>query len=211
MSVNVAVQAPSPPFAGIWRTATRILEQPASVVFAGAFALYAAISWWLVLVLQVTHDDGVSRTALGSFVLYGRDPHLASIGFVWNPLPSVVQLPLLPLLRPFGLQLLAGPLQSSGFMAGAVAVLWQYLGLFGAPARLRLALTGLFALNPMILLYAANGLSEASLIFFMLGGAYYLMRWFGQGHYANLIGAGFMTAGAFSTRYEAVPLAAGGC
>ncbi|MBV8087400.1 MAG: hypothetical protein JO247_21525, partial [Chloroflexi bacterium] len=163
------------------------------------------------LVLQVTHDDGVSRTALGSFVLYGRDPHLASIGFVWNPLPSVVQLPLLPLLRPLGLQLLAGPLQSSGFMAGAVAVLWQYLGLFAAPARLRLALTGLFALNPMILLYAANGLSEASLTFFMLGGAYYLMRWFSQGHYANLIGAGFMTAGAFSTRYEAVPLAAGGC
>ncbi|MBV9121025.1 MAG: hypothetical protein JOZ39_09980 [Chloroflexi bacterium] len=181
-----------------------------AAIFLGCFAAYALAGVYLLAALHITHGDGVSRTALASFVIYGRDPHLASIGFDWEPLPSFVQIPLLAILRPFGWQLFAGPLQSAAFMAGAVALLWRFFGLFPRAERTRPVLVGLFAINPMIVLYAANGLSEASLIFFIVGTVYFLLRWLEIGGYASLIGMALMTAGAFSTRYEGVALAAGG-
>ena len=33
--------------------------------------------------------DALSRVANGYYTLFSRDPHLAAVGFVWNPLPSL--------------------------------------------------------------------------------------------------------------------------
>ena len=41
--------------------------------------------------------DTISRMANGFYVIHSRDPHLGAIGFVWNPLSSLADLPLLSL------------------------------------------------------------------------------------------------------------------
>ena len=64
--------------------------------------------------------DALARTALASYVIQGRQPHLAAIGFVWNPIPSVLEIPFVLLLHLFGLQQLAGPAVSA--LAGALCV-----------------------------------------------------------------------------------------
>ena len=82
-----------------------------------------------VAVLLVRHDilfaDAMSRVGNACYVLFSRDPHLPAIGFVWNPLPSLVLLPILPLksvapwLVTHGF---AGAIQSALLMAGTVAL-----------------------------------------------------------------------------------------
>ena len=37
--------------------------------------------------------DAWSRITNAYYVLYSRDPHLAAIGFIWNPLPSLMAIP----------------------------------------------------------------------------------------------------------------------
>lgn len=180
------------------------------VVLGDSFAMYAALGWYLTVALDLLHDDAMSRTALASFVLRGAEPQLAAIGFVWNPLPSLVQIPLVPMLRPYDLQALAGPFQSAASMAGASALLWKHLGLFRLGHLTRTALLALFVTNPMILLYAANGLSEAMFLFCMVWTSYAFVLWVRNWDYAALIGMALATAASFGARYEALPLTVAG-
>src|SRR5512138_1944283 len=66
------------------------------VVLAAALVVYVALACWMWR-QQFIPQDAVSRVANGYYVLFSRDPHLAAVGIVWNPLPSLVLLPLLPL------------------------------------------------------------------------------------------------------------------
>ena len=61
---------------------------------AAAFVCYLAVALWLSA-LDLVFPDAMSRVANGYYVLFSRDPHLAAIGFVWNPLPSLAAIPLL--------------------------------------------------------------------------------------------------------------------
>ena len=36
--------------------------------------------------------DAFSRMANGFYILYSRDPHLAAVGFVWEPLQSIADM-----------------------------------------------------------------------------------------------------------------------
>ncbi len=60
-------------------------------IFAGEFALGFYISY----VKGYMHTDALSRVANAFYVLYSRDPHLGAIGFIWNPLPSLMEMVLL--------------------------------------------------------------------------------------------------------------------
>jgi hypothetical protein len=67
-----------------------------SRVIAGVFfGLYLAVAAVLVLHYNSIPADAMSRVANGSYVYRGADPHLAAVGFVWNPLPSILAIPLL--------------------------------------------------------------------------------------------------------------------
>lgn len=156
--------------------------------------------------------DAWSRVANGYYVLFSRDPHLAAVGFVWNPLPSLAVLPLLPL------KFLWPDMVASGFagcivsalcMAGAV---WQVHAIaedWQVRRSTRVAVTMLFALNPMILYYGANGMSEAMFILTMMICVRYLARWSRTGQVAPLAVAGIAMAAAYMTRYEAAVAAVG--
>lgn len=176
------------------------------MVVAGA--LYVALGSWLALDVHLYYEDAVARTALASFVISGRDPHLASIGFVWNPVPSIVEVPLLVLLRPFGLQFLAGPLVSALFGALTVGALYSLCRKVGASERTALVYASVFAANPMIVLYSINGMSEMALLLPMVWSTQQLLTWLQTQRPGNLLLAAAGMGATVWVRYEAIPFVA---
>ncbi len=172
--------------------------------------VYLALALWLTLGLGFFEGDALSRTANALYVVRGRDPHVAAIGFVWNPLPSIVQIPLIVLLDPFGLAFLAGPIQSVLFGVGSIAVLDRTLRLLDVAAGRRRALLLLYGLHPVVVFYAANGMSESPLIFFMLAATYQFLRWLKRAGLGSLILFSLLSAGTFLVRYEGIAFCAGG-
>ncbi len=156
---------------------------------------------------RIWAQDAVARQANGFSVLFSRDPHLGAIGFVWNPLPSVTTIPFLLFRGVFpGLVTnnFAGSLASAVCMAGAV---WQFratLQEWGVSRPARLVMTLCFAANPMILYYAANGMSEALYLFTLLGTTRYLIRWLRTGSLGSLVYAATWLAFGYLARDETV-------
>jgi hypothetical protein len=181
------------------------------VLYAVAFVAYAAIGMVLTLHYNLVDADGPSRVANAGYVLFSRDPHLAAIGFVWNPLPSLAEIPILlftnlwPALLNRGQ---AGTFMAAAFMAGAV---WQVRGIAldrGLPALWRWIIIIGFACNPMIILYGGNAMSEAPFTFFTLWAVRRLLRWMHDDKVNNLVAAGLALGFDYLTRYEAAAVAA---
>ena len=187
----------------------RRLTEPVAVF------LVAAVGYLGVAALMAGHNivfaDAMSRVGNAYYVLFSRDPHLPAIGFVWNPLPSLVLLPLLPFrfLAPWLVSNgIAGAVQSALTMAGTVSVLIGVLRRFGVGRAARVVVTVLFAVQPMILLYAGSGLSEPMLLLFLMVTTYCLVGWLRGGGAGSLVGAGLALGLAYLTRYEALAPAA---
>src|SRR6266849_1811133 len=181
------------------------------VVLVAAFATYLAIAFYLVYVGHLVLGDAVSRVGNAYHVFYSRDPHLAAIGFVWSPIPSLAVMPLLPA-KAFWPDLVrlgfAGNIVSAAFMAGAVYLVHAILVEISVDRLPRYGLTLAFAMHPMIVYYAANGMSEAGLLFFLLLATHYFIRWVETRSPTEEVFIGFALAGAYLTRYEALPAAA---
>lgn len=190
-----------------------LLRRPteAQLVFILALAAYLFVAAVLVFVLHSIIGDAWSRVGNAYYMLFSRDPHLAAIGFVWNPLPSLLMLPLLPFKAVWPAlvtQGFAANLVSATFMAGAVVQLLGILRDLGLNRPARFVLTAGFALHPMIVLYGANGMSEAPFLFFLLMATRHLMLWMRHDRVGSLVGAGVALAFAYLTRYEAAAAAA---
>ncbi|HEX9177200.1 MAG TPA: ABC transporter, partial [Mycobacterium sp.] len=178
------------------------------VVFAVAVVGYLAVGYRL----QVDHGfilgDALSRVSAAQSVLFSRDPHLAAIGFIFTPLTAMVQLPWIamsPLWPAMTERAFSGTIMSSIFMAGAVI---QILGVGtdrGLPRWYSLSIVMLFALNPMIVFYGSNGMSEAPFIFFLAWAVRRLVMWMVDDDVHHLVAAGGIAMGlAYLTRYDAV-------
>jgi hypothetical protein len=172
--------------------------------------LYAAVAWALDFKYHVYPPDAVSRMANGFYVLYSRHPHLAAIGFVWNPLQSICDM--VPLLAwniwpAVARHDVAGSLVSVVCMTGAVHQLRAGLAEAGVQRPARLVLTALFALNPMILYYSGNGMSEALYLFTALATCRYLWRWFTRRDLRSLVYSAVALGLCYLARNEAVAIA----
>ena len=174
--------------------------------FALTSALYLGAGCWL-LSNDLIFPDALSRVANGYYVLFSRDPHLAAIGFVWNPLPSLATLPLLafspwiPALAGLGA---AGTVVSAlcgGGCVALLAVMLRELGVTSAWARG--LLTGLFAVQALVVLGAATGASEAMLLLTCFYTALHLLRWLREADTWSLVHVGTGLGLAYLTRYEA--------
>ncbi|WP_238423542.1 hypothetical protein [Gordonia sp. 'Campus'] len=186
-------------------------------LFLGLCAAYLAVGVYLYLVVGYINPDASSRVGNAGFTIWSRDPHLGAIGFVWNPLPSLVEIPLVeltahwpldhwPELRRVGF---AGAVMSAVFMAGAG---WQVRRIaldYGCGRLLRWTAVAAFALNPMVVLYAGMGMSEAPFLFFLLWACRRILLWVNRFHVIDLVVAGVALGFAYLTRYEALPAAAG--
>lgn len=182
------------------------------LIFAAVFAAELAFGIYLSVVSDFVYYDAVSRVANAFYVLYSRDPHLGAIGFVWNPLPSLLELgplllwPLIPVVATAGF---ASNLLTALFAAGSAALLFQYALRSTGHAGLSLTLTMFYALNPFIFLYGANGMSEAMFSFFIMWMVILLLKWTKDDHSIYPIAIGFALAAAFWIRYEAVAFGGG--
>jgi hypothetical protein len=181
-----------------------------ALVFVAAFLVYIGVAAVLVFGHHSIVGDAWSRVANAYYVLYSRDPHLAAMGFVWNPLPSMAMLPLLPLKAIWPALVTEGfaaNVVSALFMAGAVAQFRAFLADLRLPRLIGPALVLLFAAHPMIVLYGANGMSEAPFLFFLVVGAHQLSKWIERNDSASLAYSGVAIAFAYLTRYEAAAAA----
>lgn len=179
-----------------------------TVAYTSALAVYLAVGYWL----QVRHGfilgDSLSRVAAAQSVLFSRDPHLAAIGFIFTPLTAMLQIPqiaLSPLWPGLADKAFAGSIMSAVFMAGAVVQILSMGTDRGLPRGYLLTITTLFALNPMIVFYGSNGMSEAPFLFFLTWAVRRLISWMVDDDVHHLIAAGGVAMGlSYLTRYDAV-------
>jgi hypothetical protein len=193
-----------------------VLPRFAAIRLAPFFSLpfvgYLAIGAWMAFGRHAILMDAWSRLGNAYYVLFSGDPHLAAMGFVWNPLPSLLILPLLPATAVWPALVregFAANIVSAAFMAGCV---WQIHGSFrdwGLQRWLALALTVPFAIHPLILFFGANGMTEAMFVFFVLVTVRYLARWLREASTGSLAICGVALAFAYLTRIEGGVAAAG--
>ncbi|TMC61985.1 MAG: glycosyltransferase family 39 protein, partial [Chloroflexota bacterium] len=181
-------------------------------IFGLALCLYGLVASVMVFAANIIQGDALSRVGNAEYVLYSHDPHLAAIRFVWNPLPSLLIMPLLPLKVLFP-QLVergfAANIVSCVFMAGAVYQLWHILSDLGLHRGWRLLLTLLFALHPMVVFYGANGMSEAPFLFFLILATRCLAAWLATPRLEWQVYTGLSLGAAYLCRYEALPAGIG--
>jgi hypothetical protein len=154
--------------------------------------------------------DAQSRLANAFYTLFGRDPHLAAIGFVWNPLTSLADMPLAilsPAVPALTHEYLAAGIVSALAMAGAGYQAYRFLEELGVRSAVRWTLLACFVCNPMIIYYGGNGMSEALLTFTLAATARYLARWLRQGEVRDLVLSGVFLGLAYLDRNEAVAAA----
>lgn len=184
----------------------------AVALFVGLSALYFTIGTVLVLRYNMFDPDATSRVANAGYVVFSRQPHLSAIGFVWNPLPSMVEIPVLqlsrwwPELKTHGL---ASVVQSALFMAGAALMVRRIALDRAVGAAWRWLAVACFALQPMIVVYGASGMSEAAETFFLLWCIRHLMQWIRHDRVGDLAWAGIALGLGYLARYEVVPAAVG--
>ncbi len=156
--------------------------------------------------ITVTSSDAVSREANAYYVFFSNDPHLAAIGFVWNPLTSISEMPLILLkgLWPvLTVDAFASNIMSAIFMAGTCYQLFRFMEELGLGRLARWLLVVAFAVNPMIVYSGGNGMSEALFLFTLVATTRYLARWLVDSKTRDLIVAGVWLALAYADRNEA--------
>jgi hypothetical protein len=192
----------------------RRLATEGSVVTILCLALYFTVAMIVDFKTLSFNGDAFARMANGFYVLYSRDPHVAAIGFVWNPLQSILDIgPLLfkDLWPALASHDVAGSIVSVICMTGAVHQVRAALREWGVVRAPRLAITALFAINPMILFYGANGMSEALYVFTLVTITRYLARWLRNDDARSLIYSAIALGLCYLARNEAVlPAALGG-
>ncbi|AQT82535.1 hypothetical protein B1R94_03365 [Mycolicibacterium litorale] len=174
--------------------------------------LYFTVGYVLMMRYNMFDPDSTSRVANAGYVLESRDPHLSAVGFVWNPLPSLVEIPILrlaqwwPELRDHGI---AGVVQSALFMAGAALMVRRIALDRDIGSGWRRIAVACFALQPMIVVYGGSGMSEAAETFCVLWCVRHLLRWVEDRHVGDLAFAGVALGVGYLARYEVVPAALG--
>ncbi|MCY0909984.1 MAG: hypothetical protein OWR62_16545, partial [Sulfobacillus thermotolerans] len=174
----------------------------------GAFILALAVGGYLALGLHYMSYDAVSRVAHAFFVLWSRDPHLGAIGFVWTPLSSLLALPLValyPVWPAIVREGLAGIVISALFLAIGTYYLNRLLASFGMALPWRVIATSAYILNPMILLYGANGMTDGMMAACVIVTYYNLYEFVERDSLRALMAAAFWIVVGLGVRYEALP------
>jgi len=175
-----------------------------------AVLVYGVLGAWIVPRYGVM-TDAFARVANAFYVVFSRDPHLEAIGFVWNPLPSLLMVPLVLLkgVWPALVQeAIAANLISALFGGIGVFYVLRILRRLGLSARLRWVIAILFVLNPAILFYSVNGLTDVMMGTTLLAAVDGLWAYLEEGSFPELLLSGIWVAVGFLIRYEVVAWAA---
>jgi len=138
------------------------------IIFILSFLLNLVLAYLLSFVWRIGNSDALSRTANAYYVLYSREPHLAAVGFVWPPLPSILQLPLLPITKELGWVSFSGNIISALFGAGCLVMITRLLAKFKFPGIVRWILVALLQFHPDTWYLFSAGMAESIFLFFVL-------------------------------------------
>lgn len=117
-------------------------------------------------------NDALSRAFSAVLALHGRQPHLAAIGLVWMPLPTLLNLvpaavyPVWPSLLSSGAASSLVSASGGGLLAALLLMLAKHLAL---SMRIGIAFALAVSLFPLILLYEGSGMSEGLAAPFLTG------------------------------------------
>jgi len=153
--------------------------------------------------------DAISRVANAFYILYSRDPHLGAIGFIWNPLPSILELiPLLfwKVIPEMAASGIASVVVTACFNAGTCTLLYHNCRKNNVPVVFTLLILAGFICNPFIFLYGANGMSEMMFVFSIVWLITSFTDWVRHERISSLIQVGLSLAMGFWIRYEAVAI-----
>lgn len=173
-----------------------------------AFILGLITGAYLTLHLHYMSYDAVSRIAHAFFVLWSRDPHLGAIGFVWTPLSSILAMPLVafyPVWPALVREGIAGIPISALFSGIGAYYLTRLLSHFNIPQKWRMTMVFIYMLNPLILLYSANGMTDGMMVACVLAtytGVYEYLQ--GGRRLRPLISASLWLVIGLGVRYEAL-------
>ena len=161
----------------------------------------------------VIFGDTIARQTNAQIAIMSRDPHIAALGFVFNPLPSLMVMPLL-FLRSFWLNWTAlgyaSDLTSAICMALAARQIYQFALSRNQNKVFARIVTAGFALHPFIIIYGANGMSEAAFVLSLTAATRHLLRWQITDDVHDLASAGLWLAFGYGARYEAIVSVVGG-
>jgi hypothetical protein len=172
-------------------------------VFGISYVFYAGLGLRIVVGQHLVMFDAMSRLAHAYFVWHNAPPKLASVGFVWPPVATAVFLPFTAI-KPMATSLAALPLTSALFAAGTLVLLNRLFAAVRMRGWMRIALLAAYGLNPMVLFYAVNGMSESVYLFFLVGSAYWLLRWYLIRHPRPLLLAALSFSIGILSRYEVI-------
>jgi hypothetical protein len=183
------------------------------LVFVLALGGYLVLGAYTVLRWNLVMGDALSRLAGANYAIASRDPHLTAIGFVWNPLPTLAMIPSLalrPLWDALGEPGYAATIASATAMAFAVAALHRLAARWGLGRVARGVVVLAFAANPLVALYATNGMSEAFVLAFLIPAVGGLASWIDDTRdTAALVRCSVLVGLGYLVRYEVLAAAAG--
>lgn len=155
-------------------------------------------------------NDAFSRTANAFYVLFVKPYRFASIGLIWNPLPSIMQLPFIELAkfwRPIASSGISGDIVTAIFAALSAGILLNTFFSFKISRKYSIVMTLLYVFNPFIFFYGCNGMSESIFFTFLIYAVCNLTLWIREGKSEYIVKIAFSLIGLFFTRYEAIPFA----
>lgn len=185
----------------------------AAAATMSCWAGYVAVGVWLVNAQNYMINDAVSRTVSATLMVASRDPHLAAVGFYWQPIPTVTRIPFVYLFDPFGQVLFAGPVTSALFAAATLPVLVAIGRTLELGSRTIAFVVVAHALNPVTVYFAANAMSESTFAFFLSLAVLLFLRWPNSADSRQLLLFGLAVAACAACRHETLvmlpPLMAG--
>ena len=180
------------------------------VLFLLVFGAQFAFGMWMNSRGFLWHD-ALSRASSALFSLYSVDPRLVAVGFVWMPLPSLLELiptafyPLWPNVVTSGFASTVTTAMAGGATAALLLAVARRLGL---SSRLGWAYALIVSANPMLFLYASNGLSEGVAAPFLTGAVCFLTLFWRTGLRRYVTASGLALALGFASLYEGAPYGA---
>jgi surface antigen len=192
------------------RPAVRELEAGSLVAFLLVFTVTYAFGVWMAT-RGFRWNDAMSRAASALAVVHGPDAKLANIGFVWPPLPTLLDgvgaffYPISPRVVSGGVSATLTTASCAGATASLLVATARRLGLSN---RLGWALALLVATNPILFLYASNGMPEGVALPFLTAAVCCLTLFWHTGRRLWVAAAGVALALAVATVYQGVAFGA---
>jgi hypothetical protein len=192
------------------RAAPGGLVNGAVVIFALVFLAQFAFGAWMAT-RGFQWGDAFYRSVSALFVVHGADPKLANIGFVWMPLPTLLNLPWAAL-TPFWPDIVSSGISSastSAMCGGATAALLLVTAKrLGLPRSLGWTFALVVSTNPMLFLYSGTGMAEGVAAPFLIGALCFLTLFWRTGERWWVAAAGVALGLGTASMYEAVPYGA---